>query len=177
MNQPESRNLPIADADTTVHHRPRRQRSGAGPPRMALNLTAMIDVTFLLVIYFVVTASFSPGEGILTAKLPQGTGTAALAKLPPQPLAIVVRDAGPTGCRLSIEDFATANPPRDFRELHELLVRLQYDKARGRTSGMHKPDDPVIIKPSGQVRWQHVVNAFNAAVRAGYENIAFAQAP
>ena len=176
MNPSDSRKTPRTNTDLTVHHRSRRQRRGTGPPRITLNLPAMIDVTFLLVIYFVVTASFSPGEGILTAKLPQGTGSAALATLPPQPLAIVVSDAGATGCRLSIEDFATANPPRDFRELYELLVSLQYDKARGRTEGMHKPGDPVIIKPSRQVRWQHVVNAFNAAVRAGYENIAFAQA-
>lgn len=164
------------DANKTASHRPRRKRSGNKQPRMALNLTAMIDVTFLLVIYFVVTSSFSPGEGILTAKLPQGTGTAVLPKLPTKPLSIIVSDTGPTGYRLSIEDFVTENPPRDFRELYELLVRLQYDKAQGRTLGTHKPDDPVIIKPSGQVRWQHVVNAFNAAVRARYENIAFAQA-
>ena len=43
-------------------------------------------------------------------------------------------------------------------------------------SGSFKPDNPLIIEPDGRVRWQHVVNAFNAAVKARYTNVAFAQA-
>ena len=140
---------------------------------MSLNLTSMIDVIFLLLIYFVVTASFTPGEGILTARLPQGTGTGQSIKLPPQPLNILVTPVGVSDCRLQIEGHGGA---ADFNALYDMLVSLQYDKSRSRTQGSHKPDDPVIIKPQRDVRWQHVVNAFNAVVRARYSNIAFAQA-
>ena len=151
--------------------RPKRRDTDA--TRMTLNFTAMIDVVFLLLIYFVLTASFTPGEGIITAKLPQGTGTGATSRLPPRPLRILVSRLGSTGYRLAIEGHEGA---RNFQDLYEKLVRLQYDEGRSRVLGTHKPDDPVIIQPQRNVRWQHVVNAFNAAMRARYTNIAFAQA-
>lgn len=159
--------------DATIHHRPRSAGREMVPTRMSLNLTSMIDVVFLLLIYFVVTASFTPGEGILTAKLPQGTGTANPLKLPPQPLNIQVSPVGMSGYRIGIEGHGAA---RDFRDLHDQLVQLQYDESRNRVLGTHRPDDPVIIKPQRRVRWQHVVNTFNAAMRARYTNISFAQA-
>jgi len=52
---------------------------------------------------------------------------------------------------------------------------LQYDPERGLKSGVFKPGNRVVIKPGAGVRWQHVANAFNAAVRARYTNINFAQ--
>ena len=162
-----------ADVVETIHHKGARSRRDLPPVRMALNLTSMIDVIFLLLIYFVVTAIFTPGEGIITAKLPKGTGTADPLDLPPQPINVIITAAGRAGYRLDIEGYAA---PHDYRQLYEQLVMLQYDVARGLTQGTHKPDDPVLIKPRGDVRWQHVVNAFNAAVRARYSNIQFAQA-
>ncbi|MAE67478.1 MAG: hypothetical protein CMJ18_24730 [Phycisphaeraceae bacterium] len=161
-----------ANPDDVVHHKPARSRRAAEPVRMTLNLTSMIDVIFLLLIYFVITAIFTPGEGIITARLPKGTGAGKLS-LPIQPLGIVVGAAGTSGYRLEIE---RAAQPRDFQELYKQLVLLQYDPEQDLTGGNHKPDDPILIKPHGEVRWQHVVNAFNAAVRARYRNIQFAQA-
>ena len=56
-----------------------------------------------------------------------------------------------------------------------LLEKLQYDPDIDRRSGAFKPDNPVVIRAEAEVRWQHVANAFNAAVRARYSNINFAQ--
>ena len=52
--------------DLIVHERPRRQRA-----RIALNLTAMIDVVFLLLIYFMVATEFKAGEEIFRLDLPE----------------------------------------------------------------------------------------------------------
>jgi len=164
---------PFDIPDPVVHHVPRRVKRDPVPARLTLNLTSMIDVIFQLLIYFVVTASFAPGEGIITANLPQGSGTADPLKMPDDPIRVVVSPAGLSGYRLEIEG---QGAPRDFRELYEQLVLLQYDESRNQLSGSHKPSDPVLIQPGGEVRWQHVVNAFNAAVRARYTNIQFAQA-
>ena len=41
-------------------------------------------------------------------------------------------------------------------------------------TGQMKADDVVQIKPQGVVRWQHVVNVFNACVTAKLENVGFA---
>ena len=141
---------------------------------MQPNLSAMIDVIFLLLIYFVTTANFTPDEGVLTAKLPQGTGKTSQDLTPPQrPLNIVLSPAGEVECRIRIEGYPQA--PAGFAELATLLVQLQYDPQRGLRSGAFKPDSPVVIRPKAGVRWQHVANAFNAAVRARYTNINFAQ--
>lgn len=159
----------------TVHHRSASKRRGRVPQNMQPNLSAMIDVIFLLLIYFVITANFTPDEGVLTARLPQGTGRPAQDLTPPQrPLNIVLTPAGETDCRIRIEGYPQI--PSGFAELAEFLVKLQYDPDRDLRSGAFKPDSPVVIRPDAGVRWQHVANAFNAAVRARYTNINFAQA-
>ena len=141
------------------------------PASMQLNLTAMIDVIFLLLVYFVVTASFAVGEGVITAKLPRGGSRATTDKPPQRPLNILLRSAGTSGVSISIEGVQRA---RNFTELIAMLEGLQYDPKRLR-AGAYKPDNPVIIKPDGKVRWQHVVNGFNAAIAARYTNVSFAQ--
>lgn len=151
-----------------VKHRPLKRAS------MNLNLTSMIDVIFQLLIYFIITASFTLGEGVITARLPKGSGPAPSPdKLPDQPLNIILQSQGAYDVRINIEGIAEA--PHNFTGLAQLLERVQFDPQRGR-SGAYKPDNPVIIKPDGRVRWQHVVNAFNAAVKARYSNVSFAQA-
>ncbi len=165
---------PENGVDSTIHHQSRRQRSGRQPPQVQLNITPMIDVIFQLLIYFVITASFVMDEGILTAKLPQGTGKAEGVKKPPErPIKIRLTSLSlPNECR--IELVGIGRSPRHFSELAEQLAALQYNEQN--PSGSFKPDNPMIIEPDGRVRWQHVVNAFNAAVKARYTNVAFAQA-
>ncbi len=158
----------------TVHHRAASKRHGRPRPSMQPNLSAMIDVIFLLLIYFVSTVNFTPDEGVLTAKLPQGTGQPSTDLAPPQrPLNILLSAAGETDCRINIEGYPQT--PGSFTELATFLVELQYDPERGLRSGVFKPDTQVVIRPEEGVRWQHVANTFNAAVRAKYTNINFAQ--
>jgi len=71
--------------DQTVHHISRRKKQGVAPARMQLNLTSMIDVIFQLLIYFVVTANFMLDEGVLVAKMPQGTGKSDEQQIEPPP--------------------------------------------------------------------------------------------
>jgi biopolymer transport protein ExbD len=61
----------------------------------------------------------------------------------------------------------------DFAELHRTLASLKHSDLN--PSGPFLATDPVIIESGEHVRWGHVVNAFNQAVRAGYTNINFAQ--
>ena len=57
---------------------------------MELKMTSMIDVVFLLLIYFVITASFAVGEGVITAQFPVGTGEADPLDPPKNPIKIIV---------------------------------------------------------------------------------------
>ncbi|MFP4222594.1 MAG: ExbD/TolR family protein [Phycisphaeraceae bacterium] len=153
----------------TVHHRTARQRRGRPAANMALNLTAMIDVIFLLLVYFVITANFGAGEGVLTAKLPEPSeGDAAENLAPPRlPLEVHLLPSA-EGVRIRI---GSARPVEGFAELGPLLEQMQRDPDEPEAEGMFAPDDPVIIRSDPRVRWQHVVNAFNAARAAGYTSV------
>ncbi|MCC7147264.1 MAG: biopolymer transporter ExbD [Phycisphaeraceae bacterium] len=153
----------------------RRPRRWSGPADVRLNVTAMLDVMFQLLIFFVVTAGVMLEEGMLSTRLlPQHTGAMGDAVLPRQPLRIVVEARDVAGYALRIEH--QEQQPADFRALCQALEELQWDPARKR-SGAYKPDHPLLIEPGAKVRWQHVVNAFNAAVKAGYTDVSFSPPP
>jgi len=167
-------------SDPTIHHRSARKRRGRdGSPVGELNLTSMIDVIFQLLIYFVVTANFMIDEGVLTAKLPQGQGSpAALDELPPEKITIRLTSDPVDNSLVRIERGSHDKPLRyaSFGELTRDLAEARYDPDAGQLNGIYEPDNPIIIEPVGTVRWQHVVNAFNAAIAAKYTNVSFAEA-
>ena len=158
--------------EKVAHHQSPRQRRKLEKARMDLNLTSMIDVIFQLLIYFVITANFAVGEGVITAELPQGTGTADPLEPPPENLDVNIASAGTAGYHIFIEGQGRIE---DFVTLANVLSSLQDNPSRGWT-GPYPADTPVRIKPDGEVRWEHVVNAFNAAVKARYEDVQFMQA-
>lgn len=165
-------NTPERD-EPTVHHVPRRKKQPLRPARMQINLTSMIDVTFLLLIYFIITANFTFEEGVLIARMPAGTGQAQQQESvepPPRPLEIRLLPAPPSNVRIHIEG------ERGINTFTQLARQLEAWQVRDTNpGGIYKPDNPVIIRPVGEVRWQHVVNAFNAAISARYSNVAFGE--
>ena len=74
-NQPNAQ-AHDADSPQAVHHLRARRKRPADLPRMQVNLTSMIDVIFLLLIYFVVSASFAFGEGVSTRRNTKRSGRA-----------------------------------------------------------------------------------------------------
>ncbi len=124
---------------------------------------------FLLLVFFLVTASFTSHEGVLASSLP-GPGVKSFGDPPPPrvPIEIHVSSVGTSGCRLAIRRHPIS--PRTFSELSKQLRDMQYNSQAGRR-GPFAVDSPVIIQADHHVRWQHVVNAFNAVLRAGYTNV------
>lgn len=162
----------LTDEEVVPHKRKKRE---VGPAKMDLNLTSMIDVIFLLLIYFIITASFTMGEGVVVANLPRGTGQAPDPdKPPPLKITVALTTLGNQGVGYRINLLGFPEAPHNFKQLYSLLVKVQSNPSKGRL-GRYPVDSPVIIQPTAAVRWQHVVNAFNAAIKAKYENISFAQ--
>lgn len=141
----------------------RRLSRWSGPISMRLNITAMLDVMLQLLIFLLATAGFALDEGMLPTRLPADEVPSASAQ---QPLVITVAADDADGYRLTVKD--DPSQPRDFRGLCDLLQQRldRYGK-----------DYPLTIEAQGPVRWQHVVNALNAAVRAGYANVQLADTP
>ena len=103
--------------------------------------------------------------------MPREEGNPEQAGLPrlEQDLVVELAAAGsdPTGYVLSLQ--GSAERPTNFLELAEVLGKLQ--------GVVHASDDCVVIRTDGQVRWQHAVDAYNAAVKAKYTNVRFERAP
>jgi len=179
-NAPESR--PAAPAVTavtlenvaeteTVHHRTAASKAQRPRGVAQLNLVSMMDVCFQLLIFFVLTASFAIGEGILPAELPSGQGAKPRDDAPPQqPITIMLRSLGGSDIAIEVQGGGTVE---NFEALYRLLAGLQRNASN--PNGIYLPDDPVIIQPEGTVGWGAVVNTFNQAVRAKFLNVNFAQ--
>jgi biopolymer transport protein ExbD len=147
----------------------RRDRSA---PSIGLNLTSMIDVVFLLLVYFLVATDFKQSEEIYRLDLPERREGMALDpfELDDEPLRILVRGFGTADEDYRLEIEGARGTVRDFDSLYEFLAARRID---GMGGGLFADDHPVLVVPSSATSWSFAVGAFNAAVRAGYVNITF----
>jgi biopolymer transport protein ExbD len=166
----------IERGEAVIEHVTARQRRRRVRPRISLNLTPMIDVTFLLLVYFMVATQFKLGEEVYRLDLPErGTGRAADPfELDEEPLRIKIATTGATPDEYRIRIEGPFEQPSSFDELHEFL--------RGRrigpesVGGLFEQDHPIIIEPTRTTTWQHAVGAFDAAARARFTNITMGRA-
>jgi len=144
--------------------------------RVRLAMTPMIDVVFLLLVFFVCTVRFERNEVVYTLDLPQRGRTADPLALQERPL--VIRVGARTGDRVPIDVQADGlrERPTSFEALAATLTRTRRGAGPdAATAGLFVADHPVLIAPAGDCGWQDAVDAFNAAVRAGFRNISFAR--
>ena len=150
----------VADRTNQVD-RGRPAGRGRGSKKIQLKLTSMIDVVFLLLVFFVVTATFTADEGSLLATMPGDTGS---IEPPPPPVSVELASSD-DGVTYSLTvDGARVDSASDLSAL--MATKLQ--------TGQIASDDLVMIRPQGHVRWQHVLNVYNACVSAELEQVSFA---
>jgi biopolymer transport protein ExbD len=129
----------------------------------------MIDVVFLLLIYFMAATNFKLGEEVYRLDLPRRGAPTDPFVLPREPLRIVVSTIGP-GCLIRLPGSATQ--PESFPELYAFLIENR--RSEGVVGGLFEADHPIVIEPTKTTRWEHAMEAFNAAARARYTNVTFA---
>ena len=135
---------------------------------IGLNLTSMIDVVFLLLIYFMVATEFRSAEASFPMDLPEERRNATVV-LDEQPLVVLVES---TGTLLSDIRLQLEGPWDPVDTLEGLRTFLKVNRADGfGSSGLFTPDHPILIRPSSNTRWEHAVAAYNAVVQARYANI------
>jgi len=145
----------------------RRRRAGPRGTQIAVSFAPMIDMTFLLLIFFLVTTTFERAEGILASQFPRDAGAPAVA-LPLSPIVVRLRQNGPEHGDFDIAVDHFGNTPRDFAELTDVIHRIHDEPGFDR-------ETPVVIVTDDEVRWDHVVACWNAALRADCARIAFAE--
>ncbi len=148
------------------HHRTRGRLRGTGKGKIQPPLTPMIDVTFLLLIFFVLTASVSPEEGNIPGTLPRAAGVAAEEDVPLRPIRISIY---PVGSKREAAQFTLEGEGTSLETPSELYGRLL-----ARRDALGTDEIPIIIDPRGNVRWKFALEAYNQAIRARYKNVGFA---
>lgn len=163
---------PLAEAPA-----PARRRRRHTPAPIHLNVTAMIDVVFLLMTYFLLLASFRPPEQAIRAEAPKRLESGALAAmtpaspdpfdLPSVPITVTIRSAGegPEACAVAADSPALAS----LANLEELFT-----KAAAAKGPLLPPAQAFVIRPEAGARWEHALAALNALRRAGYDQVTFA---
>jgi biopolymer transport protein ExbD len=134
-----------------------------------LQMTPMIDCVFLLMVYFIWSASFQPLEYLLAGQLTADvTGGGGENSQDPPPAEkdfsdVVVRiRSSPTGPLWFVNDAAAPS-------LAELQTRL-------RRIAEIKRDAPVIVHPDAEVAVGDVIDVFDLARIVGFAKIQFAAA-
>ena len=132
--------------------------------RMQLRMTPMIDVIFLLLIFFVCTASFQPPEQWLPTpfSLPGSVSEAPPLEEDVEELEqVVVHLFGPgSSPRWQVNE----RPCRTLEELAAALLQLARIDTRL----------PVILDPEPQVPVGEVIQSYDLARTAGFQRVQFA---
>jgi biopolymer transport protein ExbD len=152
-----SKGVAWEEPDQTAEPKPpKRIGFGMGQPP----LTALIDVFLFLIIFFLLSCQFHQSEGTIPANLPNLGGPEG--GLAPDPIRVGLSRQG-DGVLIEVRQAG-----RKLESMAALYEHLQSQSAR------YGPTIPVLIQPRQGVRWGFVVDAFNQAVRAGFQKVGVA---
>lgn len=117
----------------------------------ALNLTPMIDIVFLLIIFFMAGTQFTELERKIGLQIPEVSETAALSPAPEKRVINVYQDG-----RIELDrEFVTAN---------ELTERLKSATSQYSQLG-------VVVRGDADARHKNVTQVLNACKNAGVNNL------
>ena len=129
-----------------------------------VKMTPMIDVVFLLLIFFVWTASFQIVEYMLPSRLSVTSGSAEQTELDPEMEdfdRVVVRVLWDEGRPVFLVNETARDNLAEVRDMLETLAQI-------------KSDAPVILDPDQAVPLGQVIDVYDVARLVGFEKIQFA---
>ena len=118
----------------------------------ALNITPLIDIVFLLLIFFLVTSRFEAEEQALAIDPPQASEAVPLTAQPQQ-LTISIDTAG---------NYYVGGAVLDSKGLERKLIQERSEHTEGR---------PVRIRADRKVQFQAVATAMNLCKKHGFRDI------
>lgn len=120
----------------------------------------MVDVVFVLLLFFMASAGSQVVERELNISLPSGRGAKA-AGPPPTPVIIDISAEGVVSMNNKVFDTPAS------KEMPELRARLKENIER------FGDKDPVIIRPADSARQERIIDVLNSAAAAGVKNLTF----
>lgn len=121
----------------------------------------MVDVVFVLLLFFMASSGSQVVEKELNISLPSGKAAGVGDKTPSPPIIIDIAPDGRITMNNQVYDTATS------KELPELRAWLQD------TINRFGPDSPVIIRPTLETRHERIMDVLNAAAASGIKNLTF----
>ena len=124
--------------------------------QLEVNLTSLIDVVFLLLIFFMVSTSFTK-QSQIAIRLPEAASTAIIEEIP-QRIEIMITEAG------------------TFLVNGRELINNRPETLRNALQKVSTGGDkmPMTISADANARHQHVVTAMDVAGRLGFTQISIA---
>ncbi len=142
---------------------PLLRRSGAVDMDSAM--TPMIDVVFLLLVFFVWTASFQIAEQVLPSTLSEQTGSDPINNVdPPEP-----KDFEDVVVRIGWDGVSPI-----WRINSDIFPSLAEVQQRLTSISKIGTDSPVILNPEPAVPLGFVIEAYDVAKHSGFKEVAFA---
>lgn len=138
----------------------------AGP-----NMTPLVDVVMVILIFLMLAGSFGGAEHFLVSNLPlkqsgPGSVTPPAGWVPDTPLDIRVDPSG--------AGFVAVAGRIRTSDIHALRQQLETMREQFRQAGTEPDNVQVIISPSKVVRYENLINIYEAALDAGFTKVAFA---
>ena len=149
-----------------------------------LEMTPMIDVTFLLLIFFMCTLKFKTLEGKLNAFLPKDVGVNTAPAEEKEKVEIVLR-VGKAGNKVAPDGGVWNGSGRyifdDTREIKYSvgpMTTTDINKVHQRLKDLHERDDemPATLDARSGIIYADVVKLLDVALDANFEKITFAGA-
>jgi biopolymer transport protein ExbD len=136
---------------------------------IALRMAPMIDIIFLLLIFFLVSAKWRPEENFLPLKL-STTQLQEAVLVKPEPLAIYISPTQ-TGCQVQIGQLRTVRI--EDKDIDTNLAALMEEIDNCLAAQRRFTTDPVEIICDAQVKWEHLAKIYNVFYGAGLTDITF----
>jgi biopolymer transport protein ExbD len=131
-----------------------------------LNVSSLIDMVFLLLVYFMATCSLVKSEGDLGIKLPGMVQQAVAVDMPDEQMIEVRADN-----RVLLNGAQYGDP--NSQELPDLVVLLQRYKLSSQAANNKAL---ITVAAEDKARHQRVIDVLNACADAGIENVTFSGA-
>ena len=132
------------------------KRKKSATKKIALDMTSMIDVVFLLLIFFVMTFKIVAPEGDFSIKMPPASSKPNDdITIPPEPLRVRL-SASPSG-NLSTISLGDRVIGKSFTELRKRVLMLVMQRG-----GPDKADVEVELAPDDHLRYEFVIEAITA---------------
>jgi len=131
-------------------------------------MTAMIDVVFLLLAYFLLAAEFREPEGAVAASAatPPNAESADPLELPPRPVRVRVRSTG-----TAPDDYELVTDAPELAHTHDAAALRR--AAAVALGPVFDADQLFIIQCDPDTLWEHALAAAGAIDAAGYRVVRF----